>query len=259
MPTRKRSRRRRKRLTRKMVVDFHSHVLPDMDDGATDVATAVAMLELAKQQGVHTVMATPHFYRGENSIRTFLGRRGRRYERLSPELTAALPEVRLGAEVLAWEGMSAEDLHPLCIEGTDLLLVEFPFAPMSYWLVEELEKVIVQQQLTLILAHLERYMPFYSTRDIQALCELPDVVVQLGAQSLLDMATFRRIAKWLPQPERLVLGSDMHNLTDRPPCLDKAMRMLSHSRTGRMWSRCVAWSTEQLLDEDRADDGLFLM
>ena len=239
------------------MIDFRSHVLPDMDDGATDVEMSVAMLAMEKRQGVDTVIATPHFYMGEDSVRSFLERRSRRYEQLQPCLNDDLPQLRLGAEVLAWQGMSETDLRPLCMEDTDLLLVEFPFATMPYWLVEELEKIIVEQRLTLILAHLERYMPFYSQRDVQALCELPDVI-QLNSQSLTGGLALRRLGKWLPAVERVVLGTDMHNLTDRAPCMDKAMRTLSHGRTGNRWKICIEQTSDILLNEQAEEDWLFL-
>ena len=227
------------------MIDFHSHVLPDMDDGATDVEMSVAMLAMEKRQGVDTVIATPHFYMGEDSVRSFLERRRRRYAQLQPYLSDDLPQLRLGAEVLVWQGMSETDLRPLCMEDTDLLLVEFPFATMPYWLVEELEKIIVEQRLTLILAHLERYMPFYGQRDVQALCELPDVVIQLNSQSLTGGFALRRLGKWLPAVQRMVLGTDMHNLTDRAPCMDKAIRTLSHNRNGRLWLDCIERTMSQ--------------
>lgn len=229
------------------MVDFHSHVLPAMDDGARDVSMALAMLEQAGRQGVKTVVATPHFYLWDDTPERFFTRRQHCYEQLSAQLTPVHPQVRLGAEVLAWEGMSRTDLRPFCIEGTDTLLVEFPFARMPHWLVEELENIILVQGLTVVLAHLERYMHWYSKEDVLALSELPDVVVQLGCDSLTDWAQLHRIVKWLPSPERLVLGTDMHNTTNRKPQMDAALHMLVHHRIGRYWLACMEETIPTLL------------
>lgn len=217
------------------MVDYHSHVLPAMDDGAKDVPTALAMLEQAGQQGVDRVVATPHFYHGEDTATRFLARRKRCYEQLLSALTAEHPQVLLGAEVLVWEGMSKEDMHPFCIEGTDLLLVEFPFSTMPHWLIEELENIILVQDITVVLAHLERYRPWYTKQDVAMLLDLPDVVVQLDCDSLTGKWQLYRIAKWLSAPDRLVLGTDMHNADARAPQMEKAMRVLSRSRVGRRW------------------------
>jgi protein-tyrosine phosphatase len=42
-------------------LDFHSHVLPAIDDGSSDVETSLEMLRLLWSQGVKRVIATPHF------------------------------------------------------------------------------------------------------------------------------------------------------------------------------------------------------
>ena len=44
------------------MIDFHSHVLPGIDDGSDSVATSLAMLAEMKAQGIEAVFATPHFY-----------------------------------------------------------------------------------------------------------------------------------------------------------------------------------------------------
>ena len=221
------------------MVDYHSHVLPAMDDGAKDVSVALAMLEQARRQGVDRVVATPHFYFGEDTPDRFFARRQRCYEQLLLSLDERHPQVLLGAEVLVWEGMSKMDLRPFCIEGTDLLLVEFPFSTMPYWLIEELEDIILVQGLTVVLAHLERYMPWYKQQDVATLLDLPDVVVQLGCDSLTSKRQLQRIAKWLSNPERLVLGTDMHNTDTRAPQMEKAVRVLTHSHFGRRWLGCI--------------------
>lgn len=44
------------------MIDFHSHVLPGIDDGSDCVEESLEMLHTAKNQGVSTMLATPHFY-----------------------------------------------------------------------------------------------------------------------------------------------------------------------------------------------------
>ena len=44
------------------MTDFHSHILPGVDDGSKDVEMSVAMLRTLAEQGVDRVVATPHFY-----------------------------------------------------------------------------------------------------------------------------------------------------------------------------------------------------
>ena len=53
-------------------LDVHSHILPNVDDGAKDMETSVKLLEMLKEQGVTDVIATPHFYPIEDSIEEFV-------------------------------------------------------------------------------------------------------------------------------------------------------------------------------------------
>lgn len=46
------------------MIDLHTHVLPDFDDGAKDSRMAVKMCCQAAEDGVHGIVATPHFFRG---------------------------------------------------------------------------------------------------------------------------------------------------------------------------------------------------
>lgn len=44
------------------VIDFHSHILPGIDDGARNLETSLAMLRQVSSQRVDYMIATPHFY-----------------------------------------------------------------------------------------------------------------------------------------------------------------------------------------------------
>ena len=44
----------------KNITDFHTHILPGMDDGSRSVDESVALLELEAAQGVQRVVLSPH-------------------------------------------------------------------------------------------------------------------------------------------------------------------------------------------------------
>ena len=64
------------------MIDYHTHILPEIDDGARNTAMALAMLEEEVNQGVTTVCLTPHFYANEASPSHFLAKREAAYEKL---------------------------------------------------------------------------------------------------------------------------------------------------------------------------------
>ena len=43
-----------------MKIDFHSHILPGLDDGATDMANAVELTAAMKGWGFERITCTPH-------------------------------------------------------------------------------------------------------------------------------------------------------------------------------------------------------
>ncbi len=56
-------------------VDIHTHILPGFDDGAKDLEVSRALLTTLVEQGVGTVVATPHFYPNREDLGTFVRRR----------------------------------------------------------------------------------------------------------------------------------------------------------------------------------------
>ena len=80
------------------MIDFHTHILPGIDDGAKDVSVSAAMLEMEKEQGVNEIVLTPHYYGKFYSPTDFVRRRAAAYEKL---LAVAAGEFffTLGAEI----------------------------------------------------------------------------------------------------------------------------------------------------------------
>lgn len=50
-------------------IDFHSHILPAMDDGAKDVIESTAMARVASEKGINIIVATPHFIYGDTTYK----------------------------------------------------------------------------------------------------------------------------------------------------------------------------------------------
>ena len=69
-----------------VLTDFHSHVLPGIDDGSKSLKESIAMLRMEAEQGIRRVVATPHFYARHDQPERFLARRARSEELLRQEL-----------------------------------------------------------------------------------------------------------------------------------------------------------------------------
>src|SRR5215468_11184923 len=46
------------------VIDIHSHILPEIDDGARSVEEAVEMARIATEDGIEYMVSTPHMFNG---------------------------------------------------------------------------------------------------------------------------------------------------------------------------------------------------
>ena len=193
------------------MLDFHSHILPGVDDGSDSPEQSVAMLKEEAKQGIRCVIATPHFYPQRESVESFLKRREAARTVLWEAMARqeGLPELLMGAEVFYYTGMSdSPDLRKLAIEGTNCILVEMPDGEWTPRMYRELEKIALQQGLTPIVAHIDRYIRPWRTRGIpQRLAALP-VLVQANGKFFLNRKTRPLAMKLLKKGYIHLLGSD---------------------------------------------------
>ena len=50
------------------LIDLHAHIVPGVDDGAKSFEESLEMLQIAKEDGIETIVATPHVFSFHNSI-----------------------------------------------------------------------------------------------------------------------------------------------------------------------------------------------
>ena len=208
------------------MIDWHSHVLPQMDDGSRDLDEALRLLGMLYEQGVDTVIATPHFYANEDTVASFLERRKRSYDMLAEAMPENAPRVLLGSEVSYYSGISRlEGLSSLCIEGTKLLLLEMPFSRWTDHTVREVIEIASLGTVTVILAHIERYMDMQSSKVFDELREY-GVLMQVNSSFFNRSSTKRQALKLLSRGGIQLIGSDTHNTSSRPPTLDSAYNII---------------------------------
>lgn len=218
----------------KPVIDFHSHILPGIDDGSASLDESIAMLQMAAEQGITHVVATPHFYPAQDDPKKFLARRDRAEEKLRREMAkhSGLPEVLVGAEVYYFRGMSQSEVLPLLtIREKECIMVEMPHPSWEESIYRDLQQIHSQFGLVPVIAHIDRYIaPMRTHRIPERLAQLP-VVVQANAEFLLNKRTSAMALRMIKAGSIHVLGSDCHNLDSRKPNLGPALQVL-HSRAG---------------------------
>lgn len=195
------------------MIDFHSHILPCVDDGAATVEESVSMLCTLKRAGFDTVILSPHFYSNKESAADFLKRRDGAFALLIKATEGKdVPKLLTGAEVYLTELLfNNDDLTALTQGGSGHMLTELPYdRRFTEEMRANLERLVYNCGITPVLAHIDRY-PFLT--DIRLLTEL----FELGCLAQVNLDAFsgkrrRKIKKLVKRGMPFALGSDAHGI-----------------------------------------------
>ena len=212
------------------MIDFHTHVLPGIDDGSKNIEETEAMLRKLKEEGVDWFVATPHFYARHTSVMHFLEKRTDAAGKVKKLLESDnnLPRMLLGAEVYYFDGIGdAAQISELTVEGTNILLLEMPFAQWTREVLADVRKLIEKQKLQVVLVHIERFYRFQKDKSVwKEILNLP-VVLQVNAPALAGSFMEKHTAvSMLKLGLPVILGSDCHNMTSRPPVLNPGREVI---------------------------------
>ncbi len=203
-----------------MLTEYHCHILPGIDDGAQNVETSLKMVEAMYEQGVRRIIATPHFYcHREESVGQFLEKRSAAFGALMSQ-GPKISDIRLGAEIAIEHGVSeTPGLDRLAIEGTDLILLEFPYRGFEEWMEEELDNVAAKYGFEIVIAHVHRYLDFYSKEQTENLVNI-NAILQINNEAFENRKERKLVKRLMDEGYPLVFGSDAHNMEKRRPNWD---------------------------------------
>lgn len=189
--------------------DWHSHILPGVDDGVRTMHESLSLLDAYEQNGVHKVWLTPHIM--EDSPNT-TERLRQRFEELKSEYKGNV-ELALASEnmldSLFEERLKENDFLPIGV-NKDHLLVETSYVNQPYGMDEMIDGVF-KLGLTPILAHPERYR--YMNENDYRKWRKRGVVFQCNYISLVGGygETARKKIEWMLKEGMVgLIGSDMH-------------------------------------------------
>ncbi len=192
--------------------DWHSHILPGVDDGIPDMEKALEVLKSYEKAGVKKVWLTPHIMEDFPNEPQKLQER---FAELQLEYDGHI-ELHLAAEnmldSLFEERLANKDFLPIGEEGNHLLVETSYFSPPMNF--DELIDGIKSAGYFPLLAHPERYR-YMEEKDYLSLRER-GVAFQLNFMSLVGMygESARKKAEWLLKKGMVeVTGSDIHRLS----------------------------------------------
>ena len=204
-------------------VDCHSHVVPSGDDGAKTSEDGLELCDLAAASGTAILFATPHVW----PHLTLTEQREREIRRTFVRLKdRARLDLRLGFELTPAPPLLRENPARYVLEGTDVVLVEMPFAGPASDLVE-LGEHLECAGLTPLVAHPERTEPVLERPQLahELARRWP---LQVNASSLLGRhgEEIEKLAWQLVEAgDAAVVASDGHRLR-RPARVDEAYELV---------------------------------
>lgn len=209
------------------IIDFHSHVLPQLDDGSHSAEESLSMLSAEKSSGILTVAATPHFYPDAESPSDFLERRQKSFSIIKNDLGKNTPEILLGAEIAYFEGMkNCRELKELAIEKAGLLLIEMPMTEWTERMLSDILFLSDSIEKVPLLAHIDRYQLSHGELSLVRDYVRNGGMVQANAASFLHFATCGKMIRMIDSGLVHLLGSDCHNTVSRPPNLGTAVEKI---------------------------------
>jgi protein-tyrosine phosphatase len=211
------------------MIDIHHHCLPAVDDGPRTMEEAVELCAMAAEEGIETIVATPHVLRG-------------RWRRFAPaELQQRLEELRARTDdrphlVLGSEYFFAHDMADVLAAGSSIVplgggravLVEFAAQTMP----PLVEQPLYRAQLdgwTIVIAHPERNLALQAKPELLLSLMRLGVKTQVTAGSITGSfgpAAQRAALDWLRRGWVHVVATDAHSVGKRPPHARAARRQV---------------------------------
>ena len=212
------------------MIDFHSHIIHGIDDGAKSLDISLEMLKISENEGVEYICATPHFISEEFEIT-----RESYVEKLN-KLVMASREENLKIKILS--GLEIY-MHPNLpklykekkiwgINDSEYLLVELPMGQFPIY-TEDVFYELMLLGAKPILAHPERNIKIMKNHDLIVNLIKQGVLMQINSGSLFGDYG-KEVKKTAQQFVKMnmvhILGSDGHNISSRKTKLKAAYEIV---------------------------------
>ncbi len=212
------------------MIDIHTHILPNIDDGSTSIAESLELIDREIKAGVDTIVCTPHLMPGvfDNTLEIA----DKKIEELlslpnfprNVKLISGL-EIQVHPELLP---NIRKNKEKYTINGAGkYILLELPYYDRPLYLNDFLFDLSILD-IKVILAHIERYIYFWETpEEVRELIE-NGVIIQMNVEALFIKKDIKgRFINYLIKNNLVHLyASDVHSVKGTRPLLDRARSVL---------------------------------
>lgn len=216
------------------MIDLHCHILPGLDDGPGSMEEALEMCRLSYQDGVRTIVATPHILNGVYSNppeKILEGVRAINSLLTTPSHEESSLRITIlpGADVHFTEGLlrDLEEGRILTVaDGGRFIFIEFPFQGIPFN-AEEILFRLLSHGITPIITHPERNLDISKNPKRYYEMIRMGCLGQVTAMSLTgefgrevrEMAERLLKSRWIH-----FIASDAHSPHRRPPLLSRGLK-----------------------------------
>ena len=218
------------------MIDIHSHIIFDVDDGPKTLEDSRRLLEESYRQGVRTIISTSHRRKGmfetpEEKIAANFKQVQEVAKQVADDLT-----VLYGAEIYYTSDILQkleEGIFP-SLGGTKYVLIEFSMNT-PYKDIHSALGNVIRLGMIPVVAHIERYHCLENDEDRVSELINMGCYMQVNSSNVLKPKLFgdrykfmkKRVQFFLERDLVHFVASDMHNLDDRPPYMQKAYQIVA--------------------------------
>ena len=234
------------------IVDIHSHIIPDVDDGARTLEESKQMLEIAYSEGIRTIIATPHFR--HEVFECSMDKIEEQYQAVK-QLGQSIGEgiaIRLGceyyAEICMTDKLKNEPKYTMA--GTSYVLIEFS-VDVEFSCMRAIIQELVRGGYKPILAHAERYECLYKRFYAKELITL-GAKMQLNADSIIgeNGRKVKKFCKKIMKKNLLeFIGTDGHDTKVRRPSIIKCVNYLEKKMGCDYAKKILIDNPQKIIDE----------
>lgn len=235
------------------MIDTHIHLVPNVDDGAKDLEAALEMARMAVEDGIDTIVTTPHYNIPDYDNSRVLDNFQKLLHKIKTENLNL--KVYLGNEIhLNEEGVEAIFSHEAySLANSKYYLIELPFH-QYYPAHEELIFQIVAKGYFVILAHIERYIAFQKTPEkLQELMHR-GCFGQLTSSYIVNPRTSKRALELIESGVVHIVASDAHNIHKRKPQLSAGYQCVCDRFGEAVANRLFIENPKKIIDNLLLDD-----
>ncbi len=238
------------------MIDFHSHIIPNIDDGSTSMKDTINMINEARQAGFTEIISTSHYIQKYYDLDCF------EREKILDIIKKKVSEKKeiniklyLGSEIYFTPEIIelVKNKKASTINNTRYLLFELPMNTKPLF-VKEMVYELMQNGYIPIIAHPERYS--YVQENIRYIEELASmgVLFQSNYGSIIGMygnSAKKTLKKLLKNNLISFLGSDVHRTGQIYPKIPKALKKLRKILSIEELEKLTTLNAQKVLkDED---------